>query len=251
MLNNMLLAMQDKAARFEWVRIVPASAFELQLTKREVVADKMDEGGPGSGKNIFELFSILRLHEYCKSYILFFISSIKHSQLLFSLCDKTFNSGSLDEMTWERLKMSLMSAIAFYEKLSEYLTPKYLQQTILVNSSICQDGDYIDRMGLFLAYFESYDSVQDLGEDILQNIFLLHHAIILFLTVWKRYDWKSRIDWKHPRKELLTAYLSLLKRYDPLLSLLAPNDAPEAYPAKLKKMQDKMKEELELNERTA
>lgn len=85
-----------------------------------------------------------------------------------------------------------------------------------------------------------------MGCDIYQTVFLLYNTLTLFMSTWKGYDWKSRIDWKSSRKDLWNNYLNLLNRYTLFVRVCKSTD----YELKLNAIKSKVKEAIEFNELT-
>jgi hypothetical protein len=128
--------------------------------------------------------------------------------------------------------------------LTQLFEDSLLERVVFVNGHVCTDGGYLAGLGPISYYFENYESVEDFGCDVYQTVFLLYNTLTLFLAAWKGYDWKSRVDWKGSRKDLLNVYLNLLNRYSLFTRICKSNE----YEVKLSTIKFKVKESIDLIE---
>ena len=66
------------------------------------------------------------------------------------------------------------------------------------------------------SFFEEYSDENDLLEDVMDSVLVLVECVKVFMTVWKSYDWKSRVNWVPSRTSLLKKVNSTLLKFGEL-----------------------------------
>ena len=133
--------MQAHIQNFEEGRVAPTNEVESDLAGRTVLEHVEHNYGQIFERKFFTILVDLRMHEMVRCFLMFLLGAFRRCPLLMEFCEKTIASGSLEEQTWERLRLTLDHACDFFIRFADILRLGS-EFMVAVNTSVCKEANF-------------------------------------------------------------------------------------------------------------